>query len=86
MQASMLLYVYGCFALLTGAFFFFNVYHIAKFGVGGWSTKAVLTFYVLTFVLALSAGAFVLSTVDWSEDIELDLQFELINGERILPL
>lgn len=65
-----LLIPYFVVILLAGLFVFFNVYHIAKFGLQSGLSMLVIGIYVISFlaVVTLSFGA--LSTFNWDSTVD----------------
>ena len=66
-----LLIVYALFVLVSGVFVFFNVFHIAKFGLQSTKTSLVLGVYVVGYIGALVLSLAILSTFDWSTMIDM---------------
>lgn len=74
MPAVYLLYFYGLMAFIGGLFYFFNVYHILKFGLDCTPTRLVIAGYTAVYGLALVIGIDILLRLDWSQTISVNLQ------------
>lgn len=72
-----LLFVYAFFTLLTLLFLFFNVYHMAKFGLQSGKTYFFLALYVGSFMSLLAFSLLLIVQIDWSREIAVS---ELIMG------
>lgn len=70
-----LLIIYAVFVLVAGVFVFFNVFHIAKFGLQNTKTTIVLSVYVVGYIGALVLSLAILSTFDWSAMIDMSQLF-----------
>jgi hypothetical protein len=73
MPAIYLLYAYIFVAALGGLFYFFNVFHIVKFGLNCSSTRWIAVIYSALYVGLVLLGLWILSGVDWSVPIQLIL-------------
>tara|TARA_Y100000590_G_C14869553_1_gene694583 strand:- start:36 stop:281 length:246 start_codon:yes stop_codon:yes gene_type:complete len=74
MPAVYLLYFYGVMALIGGLFYFFNIYHILKFGLDCTATRLVVAAYTAVYGLALVIGIDILLRFDWTGDLTINLQ------------
>jgi hypothetical protein len=72
-----LLIPYGLIVALAGAFFFFNLFHIARYGLQSVKTGIVLLIYTITFLAVCIISVFLLGAYDWSAVIELNGLFSL---------
>ncbi len=73
MSVSVFLLLYALISLIAGLFFFFNVFHIARFGLNCTQTNIVLVAYTVLY-LAVQLGTLVLlSPVDWTVPLEINL-------------
>lgn len=61
-----LLLPYAIVVLGTGIFLFFNLYHIAVFGIQASSTTFLLVLYTISYAAVLVASVIFLSSYDWS--------------------
>lgn len=68
---SILLIVYLAFTLMVLLFTFFNVYHMVRYGKAGNTTIIVTTVYLTVVLTMLATSIYVISTADWSAQIEL---------------
>lgn len=66
-----LLIPYGLLVALAAAFFFFNLFHIARYGLQSVKTGMVLLMYTIGFLAVCIASVFLLGAYDWSAVIEL---------------
>ena len=73
-----LLYTYATFALLGLLFLFFNLYHMAQFGLQEGKTYFFILAYILVFLTAMGISLLFLVQIDWSQEVNL--------GEIILDL
>lgn len=62
---------YALVLLGTGLFMFFNVYHIAKFGLQSFSTTALVLAYLIAYIAVLAFSAWLLSGYDWNGIVTL---------------
>lgn len=62
---------YAVVLLGTGIFMFFNIYHIAKFGIESFTTTVVLLFYVLMYLGVLVFSAALIGAYNWSATVAL---------------
>ena len=74
MPAVYLLYFYGVMAFIGGLFYFFNVYHILKFGLDCTATRLIVAAYTAVYGLALVIGIDLLLRLDWSKDIVITVE------------
>lgn len=72
-----LLFVYAFFALLALLFLFFNVYHMAKFGLQSGKTYFLLALYLGSFMSLLIFSLLLVVQIDWSREIAIS---ELVMG------
>lgn len=63
---SVLLLPYALVVALGGLMLFFNLYHLAKFGLEGGKTLSLMCAYVLGFLLCLAVSFEVILLGDWS--------------------
>jgi len=61
----------GVIVALAALFLFFNVFHLARYGVVGRGATALIAVYVISFACILFLGAGVLADVDWTETAPL---------------
>ncbi len=66
-----LLAPYALVVAVTGLFAFFNVYHIAKFGLQSGLSLLVIAGYILSFLAVVTVSFGLLSTFDWNSTIDL---------------
>lgn len=66
-----LLIPFGLVLLGTTIFLFFNLYHVAKFGLKSASTTTLLIAYVLSYVVVLGVSAALIGSFDWSAEVSL---------------
>ncbi len=55
----------------TTVFMFFNVYHIAKFGLQSFGTTALVLAYLIVYLAVLSFSASLLVGFDWQATVLL---------------
>ena len=55
----------------TTVFMFFNVYHIAKFGLQSFGTTALILAYLIVYLAVLSFSASLLVGFDWQATFAL---------------
>lgn len=67
-----LLLPYGFVVLATSIFFFFNVYHVAKFGLKSLTTELVLAAYFVSYLAVLVFSVIMLLEVDWVQVVTLN--------------
>ena len=83
MLASYLLIPYVFFAALSGLVFFFNIYHIGKFGLQSTRTTFVLALYTLGFLAVVVISIILLMQYDWTSTIYInDVLSPSSNGIR----
>ena len=68
---TFLLIIYLVFILFWLVFSFFNIFHAAKFGLATAVNKIALTTYIIVSAALLIGSLVYISTVDWSQTIEL---------------
>lgn len=61
-------------------FVFFNIYHIASFGLQSTKTTMIIGVYILSYLFVMIISLSLIATVDWSADITLQ---EVIQGVQI---
>lgn len=66
-----LLVPYGIFLLFMALFVFFNLYHIASFGLQSAKTTVVLVAYMAGFLGILWLSYITLADVSWKETVDL---------------
>lgn len=66
-----LLIPYAVVLLGTTIFLFFNVYHVAKFGLQAFSTTALLVLYLLSYAAVLGGSALLINQFDWGSEVSL---------------
>ncbi len=71
---------YALVVLGTGIFLFFNVYHVAKFGVQSVSTTLLVLTYILGYLAVLVFSASVLAGYDWSAAVTWSDIFPFSDG------
>ena len=82
-----LLYIYAFFGLFGMLFLFFNVFHLAKFGLENIKTYFIILIYLGIFIGLIAASLIVLSTVDWSREIDVKAAiFEMIGSNKVISL
>lgn len=62
---------YAVVMLGTATFMFFNVYHVAKFGLQSFGTTALVLFYLVLYLAVLALSASALLPFDWSAHVAL---------------
>lgn len=62
---------YALVLLGTSIFMFFNLYHVAKFGVQSFGTTALLLTYLIGYIAVLAFSAVLISGYDWSAAVTL---------------
>lgn len=62
---------YALVLLGTGLFMFFNIYHVAKFGLQSFSTTVLIILYFIGYFAVLAFSASILSGYDWSANVTL---------------
>lgn len=65
-----LLYFFLACAGFAALFLFFNLYHVAKFGLECFSTYVILTTYTAAFVVVIGVAIYGLAFIDWSQTFE----------------
>lgn len=65
------LVIYGVFAFLATLWLFFNVYHLAKFGLHGTGTKLIIAGYIFGFLALLIGSFWLMGDYDWSRPIPI---------------
>lgn len=75
-----LLVPYALAMLGTGIFMFFNVYHVAKFGVQSLGTTALVLAYFLGYIFVLALSAWLINGYDWSAGVALTDIFPFAGG------
>lgn len=64
-----LLIPYALVLLGGSLFMFFNLYHVAKFGLQSFQTTMLLTMYLLSYLIVLGISAALISSFDWSAQV-----------------
>lgn len=62
---------YALVLLGTGLFMFFNLYHVAKFGLQSFSTTALLLLYLIGYLVVIAFSVSMLSGFDWNATITM---------------
>lgn len=62
---------FGIFSLITLLFFFFNVYHLAKFGLENTKTYLLISVYFFCFFGLIIFWGVAFSTIDWNHKIDI---------------
>lgn len=57
--------------LATSIFLFFNVYHVAKFGLQSMVTRLVVVGYLASYLVVLVVAYGLLASFDWSSTISI---------------
>lgn len=57
--------------LVTSVYLFFNVYHVAKFGLQSMLTRLVILGYIASYLAILLISAGMLSSFDWTATINV---------------
>jgi hypothetical protein len=57
----------GVIVALAALFLFFNVFHLARYGVVGRGAVALIMVYLVSFVFVLFLGTSMLTEIDWTE-------------------
>lgn len=73
MSVSILLLLYAFISLVAGLFFFFNVFHIARFGLNCTQTNVVLIAYTVLYLVVQFGTLALLSPVDWTVPLDIQL-------------
>lgn len=60
---------YALVVCMTSLYVFFNVYHLAKFGVAKRGTGTMIALYLIGYFLLIALSAFVLLAFDWTSGI-----------------
>lgn len=71
LSPAIFLIIYGVFGFLAILWLFFNIYHLAKFGLHGNATKMIIAGYVFGFLAILLFSIFLMLNYDWSRPIPL---------------
>lgn len=61
----------GAVLALAALFMFFNIFHLARYGIIGRGATAMIAAYILSFLFILILGAGVLIAIDWTETVPL---------------
>lgn len=61
----------GVIVALAALFLFFNVFHLARYGVVGRGAAALIVVYIVSFGFVLFLGAGILVEIDWTETAPL---------------
>ncbi len=56
---------------LAALFLFFNIFHLARYGIVGRGASALIAVYILSFTFVLTLGIGVLLDVTWSNTVPL---------------
>lgn len=57
----------GVIVALAALFLFFNIFHLARYGIVGRGAVAMIIVYIVSFGFILFLGAGVLVDIDWTE-------------------
>ena len=68
---SLFYYIYLVFVLIFLVFTFFNIYHLVRFGYLTLANIILVGFYLIVSILILSISWRYITTVDWSQTINL---------------
>ncbi len=63
-----LLIPFALVLLFSFIFFFFNIFHIRRYGVKHTNTTLLLVIYFLAYGITVSATGLYLSTIDWTRE------------------
>ncbi len=61
----------GVIVALAVLFLFFNIFHLARYGIIGRGASAMIVVYIVSFSFVLFLGAGLLLEIDWTETIPL---------------
>lgn len=61
----------GVIVALAALFLFFNVFHLARYGIVGRGAVAMILVYIVSFGFILFLGAGVLVEIDWTETVPI---------------
>ena len=61
----------GVIVALAALFLFFNVFHLARYGIVGRGAVALILVYIVSFGFILFLGAGVLVEIDWTETVPI---------------
>lgn len=53
----------------TGLFLFFNIFHLARYGIVGRGAAALIVVYLVSYAFVLVLGLSALSEVDWMRTV-----------------
>lgn len=59
----------GVIVALAALFLFFNIFHLARYGIVGRGAVAMIIVYIVSFSFVLFLGAGVLVDIDWTETV-----------------
>lgn len=75
-----LLVPYAFVVLSTGIFAFFNMYHVAKFGLQAVSTTFLLGVYTVAYAVVLIASLIVMNGYNWTAAASISDIFPFLGG------
>ncbi|MBI1908496.1 hypothetical protein HYS28_03750 [Candidatus Uhrbacteria bacterium] len=64
-----LLVPFGVVVLGSTLFMFFNLYHVAKFGIQSVQTTMLLIVYLLSYLVALAVAVALVGSYEWSAEV-----------------
>lgn len=60
---------YALVVFMTSLYVFFNVYHLAKFGIAKRGTGLLISIYLAGYFAMIGIGAFILLAFDWTNGV-----------------
>ncbi|MFA6018158.1 MAG: hypothetical protein WCT28_00775 [Patescibacteria group bacterium] len=62
---------FGMIVACTALFLFFNIFHLARYGVIGRGAVALIIVYILSFLFVLTLGTGLLLEIDWTSTVPI---------------
>lgn len=61
----------GVIVACTTLFLFFNIFHLARYGITGRGAVALIIVYIVSFLFVLTLGTGLLLEIDWTNTVPI---------------
>lgn len=76
----------GVIVALAALFLFFNIFHLARYGIVGRGAAVLIVVYLVSFAFVLFLGAGLLLEIDWTETAPLSSILPFTGGSSSFGL
>lgn len=70
----------GIIMACTALFLFFNIFHLARYGIEGRGAIALILVYIVSYAFVLVLGLGMLGQVDWIQTVKLSSIFPMFSS------